>query len=111
MYKVSLQHWIGNAAAVLLGSHGDVTAQADKAGCSRETAYQHARKVEQILQEAHLSGPSRADLLEQVQLLRSENQHLRQQLANRIEFDKVRRKRLAATCSAAGLSLNQIEEV
>ena len=37
--------WIGNAAAVLCGDHGDVTAQARAAGCSRQAAYLHADAV------------------------------------------------------------------
>src|SRR5947209_5651509 len=44
--------WIGNAAAVLLGHHGAVAAQARDAGCSRQAAYDHATKVQQAVARA-----------------------------------------------------------
>ena len=46
MANRSLRTWIRNAAAVFSGPHGAVTRQAEQAGCSRETVYQHARKLE-----------------------------------------------------------------
>lgn len=111
MLKLPLPSWIGNAAAVLTGEHGDVTAAADKAGCSRQTAYDHADKVQLALLEARLPGPARSQLLAQVEQLRQENAALRRQLANRIDFDQPRQKRLAATAAATGLSLNQLHEL
>src|SRR5437016_13526808 len=77
MFKLPLCHWIGNAAAVLLGSHGDVTQAAQQAGCSRQTVYDHADKVQQSLEDAQLPGPSREELLTQLEYLRSENAHPR----------------------------------
>jgi hypothetical protein len=114
MLKVPLRHWIGNAAAVLFGSHGDVSAAAEQSGCSRQSVYHHAQRVEQVLEAAQLPGPCRAELLLECQQLRSENARLNELLARRtefIEFNEKRRKRLAATSSAMGLSLNQIEEI
>jgi hypothetical protein len=113
MFKLPLLTWIGNAAARLRGQHGDVSAQACQAGCSRQTVYDHAERVQQVLEEAQLPGPSRADLLEQLAQARQDNTCLRQQLAARtefIEFNKERRKRLAVKTAAMGLSLNQIED-
>ena len=52
MFKLPVRTWVRNAAAVFSGPHGAVTHQADQAGCSRETVYQHARKVEQRLAAA-----------------------------------------------------------
>jgi hypothetical protein len=52
--------WIGNAAAVLCGAHGDVTAQARAANCSRQTAYRHADAVLDALQQARQPGPDLA---------------------------------------------------
>ena len=49
MFKLPIRTWILNAAAVFSGSHGAVTEQAQESQCSRETVYQHARKVEQRL--------------------------------------------------------------
>lgn len=114
MFKLPLRRWIGNAAAVLLGAHGDVTAAARHSGCSRQTVYDHSEKVQHALEQAHLPGPCRSELLAQIEQLRQDNAHLRQQLARRsafIEFDEPRRKRLAVTTEGMGLSLNQIEEV
>jgi hypothetical protein len=65
MAKLPVLSWIGNAFAVLLGKHGDVTQQARQAGCSRQAAYAHADKVQQAVEDAQLQGPSRAELLEE----------------------------------------------
>ena len=46
MAKLPIVSWIGNAAAVLVGAWGAVSRQAQVAGCSRQTAYDHAKKVE-----------------------------------------------------------------
>jgi hypothetical protein len=111
MARLSVLTWIGNAAAVLLGRHGDVSTQARSAACSRQSVYDHADKVQQALADVRGPGPCRADLLRQVEQLRQENRRLREQLAGRIELNPPRRRRLAATTSAMGLSLSQIEDV
>ena len=49
MFKLPIRTWILNAAAVLSDRHGAVTRQAEQAGCSRQTVYQHAEKLEQRL--------------------------------------------------------------
>src|SRR3954454_11214724 len=74
MRRLSVVTWIGNAAAVLLGRWGDVTRQAEAAGCSRQIAYQHARRVQQAVEEQ--DGPTRQQLLDQIQDLRRENRQL-----------------------------------
>jgi hypothetical protein len=116
--KVSIFHRIGNAFAVLCGKHGDITAQAQEVGCSRQTVYDHAETVEQAVADSQLPGPSRADLLDENRRLRDENQQLRQQLAgaqqqaaDTIPFGASQRLRLATLTWAMGLSLNQIEDV
>src|SRR5579884_1356438 len=114
MFKLPLRRLIGNAAAVLFGSHGEVTQAARQAGCSRQTAYDDAKRLEQAVEDAQLPGPSREKLLAQLDQLRSENAQLVQQLAQRtefIEFNEQRRQRLAVKASAMGLSLNQTEEL
>jgi hypothetical protein len=113
MFKLPVLTWIGNAAARLCGKQGDVSAQAAQAGCSRQTVYAHADKVQQVLEDARLPGPSRVQLLEQLEQARQETAALRQQLAERsefIEFNEERRKRLAGKTHAMGLSINQIED-
>jgi hypothetical protein len=114
MFKLPLCRWIGNAAAVLLGCHGDVSKAARDANCSRQSVYDHAQRVEQALAEAQLPGPSRAELLTQFEQLHQDNALLRQQLAQRTEFielDEARRQRLAVKASAMGISLTQTEEL
>ena len=57
MLKLPIRTWISNAAAVFWGQHGAVTEQAEQSQCSRETVYQHARKVEERL-EAGIARPN-----------------------------------------------------
>ena len=103
--------WIGNAAAVLCGQHGDVTAQAHHAGCSRQAAYDHAARVFDAVQQAQLPGPDRAQLLHDHQQLRAEAEALRQLLRRRPDPGPDAPRRFAVTASAMGLSLNQVEEL
>ena len=73
MFKLPVRTWILNAAAVLSGQHGDVTRQAEQSECSRETVYQHARKV-----ESRLAAEPDADAVAE---LREENRRLREEIA------------------------------
>src|SRR4051794_40165069 len=110
MARLPLLSWIGNAAAVLLGRHGDVTTQAHDAGCSRQTAYEHAGKVQQAVADAQLPGPSRAELLEDNRRLRQEVERLQaqQRAEARTDLGPGRQRQLAAVTWAMGLSLGQI---
>jgi hypothetical protein len=99
--------WIGNAAAALLGRHGAVTRQAQQAGCSRQTVYDHAAKVHLALQQAQAPGPARDALLREVQQLRQENQQLWDWLAEALECPKPKQQQFAAAAAALGLSLQQ----
>ena len=107
MATLSALTWIGNAAAVLSGPWGAVTAQAHQAGCSRQAAYDHARRVQQAVAEAQAGGPSRAQLRADGDRLRQENQQLWQALEDGVAFGGAARRRFAATAAALGLSLNQ----
>ena len=73
MAKLPIRTWIRNAAAVFSGQHGAVTRQAEQAGCSRETVYQHARKLERRL----ATEPATDAVAE----LAAENQRLRRAVA------------------------------
>src|SRR5687767_13613837 len=108
MPRLSLLTWIGNAAAVLLGRHGDVTAQAHEAGCSRQAAYEHAAKVQQAVADAQLPGPSRAELLQENRRLQAELAALRRQHPDTVVLGPDQRQRLAVTAAALGLSLGQV---
>ena len=110
MFRLSIRTWITNAAAVFSGQHGAVTQQAHESGCSRETVYQHARKVEQRLGDEPTDGV--------VGELRAENQRLREAIAElkreakgQVLLDKDKQRQLAATACALGVSLRQVEEL
>lgn len=111
MLHVPIRTWIANAAAVFSGEHGSVSERAQQAGCSRETVYEHARKVEQRVTAA----PGAASELSR---LRAENQELRQLIAGleqqadgQVACDAAKLREVATTASAMGLSFRQIEEL
>ena len=107
MFKLPLFTWIGNAAAALCGQHGDVTRQAELAGCSRQSVYDHADKVHKALHDAHQPGPSREQLLAEVAALRQANQELWDAYLPTVAFPEAKQQQFAATASAMGLSLAQ----
>src|SRR6266516_3922232 len=100
MPRLPLLTWIGNAAAVLFGRHGDVAQQAHQAGCSRQVAYGHAERVPQAVADARLPGPSRAALMEEIGRLRAQVADLRRQLEDTLVLDQDKRQRLTVTTSA-----------
>ena len=61
MFNLPVRTWILNAAAVFSGQQGAVTRQAEQAGCSRQTVYQHAHKLEQRLAAEPAAGPPTED--------------------------------------------------
>jgi len=98
MITLSLRTLVRNAAAVFSGSYGAVTRQAKAAGCSRQTVYDHARRVEQRLQPpvpapAPTPTPTEAPVPPPAAL------------------DAPTRRRLAVTAFALGLSTRQIEDL
>jgi hypothetical protein len=108
MPKIPLVTWIANAAVGLTGIYGEVTRQAEAADCSRQTIYEHARKVQAVVEDAYDGGPTRTQLIEENQLLRQENAQLWDWLAGTIEFPPSRQREFAVTATAMGLSLNQV---
>jgi hypothetical protein len=107
---LSLRTWVRNAAAVFAGAHGAVARQAEQAGCSRQTVYQHAREVERRLDPVARES-------EHPTLL-AENQRLRDQLATLIRradhsvvCDPAKLREVATVAFAAGVSLRQIEDL
>ncbi|HEU5118945.1 MAG TPA: hypothetical protein VFT74_20305 [Isosphaeraceae bacterium] len=90
-------HWVRNAAAVFSGGYRAVTRQAEQAGCSRQTVYDHARQVEQRLQSVAPAGPAVAvPTLAPTPISR---------------LDEPTRRRLAVTVFAMGISTRQIEDL
>lgn len=110
MLKLPVRTWILNAAAVFSGQHGDVTRQAEQSECSRETVYQHARKVESRL-AAEPDADAVAELREENQRLREEISRLRREAGGLVRCDKAAQRRLATTAFAMGVSLRQVEDI
>jgi hypothetical protein len=111
MFKLPIRTWVRNAAAVFLGQHGAVTKQAEESQCSRETVYEHARKVEQRLAQA---AQDKARLEEQ----EAENQRLQRRVAEleaRSEqqpaLGRTKQRQFATTASAMGLSERQTADL
>ena len=95
MNTLSFRTFVCNAAAVFSGCYGAVTRQAARAGCSRQTVYEHARQVEQRLQPA--DPPTPPDSIE---------------IAPRApSLDEPTRRRLAVAAFAMGISTRQIEDL
>jgi hypothetical protein len=96
MITLSLRTLVRDAAAVFAGSYGAVTRQAEAAGCSRQTVYDHARRVERRLRPpapAPAPTPTEAPVPPPAVL------------------DQPTRRRLAVTAFALGLSTRQIEDL
>jgi hypothetical protein len=104
MLKLPIRTWILNAAAVFSRRHGAVTRQAKQAGCSRQTAYQHARKVEELLAVTLDPQPTP----EPPPPTRPAPQPT---AGPSVLLDKDKQKQLATTAFAMGLSLRQIEDL
>ena len=110
MNTLPFRTFVRNAAAVFSESFGAVTRQAELAGCSRQTVYQHARKIEQQLDPA-----ARQDQMTQLQ---AENHRLGQQIAaaqqlaeHAVLCDAAKLHQVATVAFAAGVSLRQIETI
>ena len=106
MFKLPVRTWILNAAAVFSGRHGAVTGQAEQAGCSRQTVYQHAQKVEQ-----RLAAQPAADLPTEDRSRPAADAAPEPAAGPRILLDKDKLKELATTAFAMGLSLRQVEDL
>jgi hypothetical protein len=95
MNTLSLRTIVRNAAAVFSGSYGAVTRQAEQAGCSRQTVYDHARQIERRLQP-------QAPAIPPVDVTAS---------TPTAWLDEHSRRRLAVTAFAMGISTRQIEDL
>ena len=111
MARLPIVSWIGNAAAVLTGEWGSISRQAKDAGCSRQTAYDHAEKVEMAVRDAAGGGPSREQLQQRVRQQAAELAAMKKRLDEATEFSEEERQRFAATATAMGLSYSQTGEL
>jgi hypothetical protein len=94
MTTLSLRSLVRNAAAAFSGCYGAVTRRAQQAGCSRQTVYDHARRVEQRLRPAAPAVPPAEGPVPPA-----------------AAFDESTRRRLAVTAFAMGISTRQIEDL
>jgi len=104
---IPFSRWIADAAARLTGLHGAVTQQAQEAGCSRQSVYDHTQKVSAAVEAEHGGGPTRAQLVRENEALHQENTQSWDWLFQTIEFPLVKQQHFAVTAMAVGLSLNQ----
>jgi hypothetical protein len=111
MARLPIVSWIGNAAAVLTGGWGAVSRQVQDAGCSRQTAYDHAEKIEAAVRDAMGGGPSREQFQRQLRQQAAEIAALRKRLDDTTEFPEQEQQRFAAAASAMGLSYGQTREL
>src|SRR5215468_2927128 len=74
--KVTVATWIGNAAAVLSGTWGAVTRQAQQSGSSRTTVYTHVQRVVQTITSEQAGGISYDVLWQENARLKAENEAL-----------------------------------
>jgi hypothetical protein len=106
MFKLPVRTWILNAAAVFSGQHGAVTRQAEQSGCSRQTVYQHAQKLEQRLGDEPAADPPTEDPSPT-----GAGATPTPTAEPRILLDKDKLKELTTTAFAMGVSLRQIEDL
>jgi hypothetical protein len=107
MLKLSIPPWVRNAAAALCGRHGTVTGQAEQAGCSRQTIYDHGRQLVERLAER---DQELGDLRAEVARLKAERDELQQRLQP-AAVGTEELERFAVVSQAMGVSLRQAEEL
>jgi hypothetical protein len=110
MFKLSPRAWILNAAAVFSRQHGAVSRQAEQSGCSRETVYEHARKVEQRLGDEP-DATVAAELRAENPRLHEAIARLKREAESRVLLDKDKQRQFATTAFAMGVSLRQVEDL
>lgn len=106
MFKLPVRTWILNAAAVFSGHHGAVSRQAEQAGCSRQTVYQHAHKLEQRLADEPAADPP-----SEVRSRSGPGAAPEPAAGPHVLLDQDKLKELATTAFAMGLSLRPIEDL
>ena len=108
MCTIPLPRWIVDAAARFSHRRGAVSQEAEQTDCSRQTVYDHGRKVLTAVALEHSGGPTRKQLVEQIETLRQENVHLSNQLKEAILFPEAKQQEFSAKGRSMGISLDQI---
>lgn len=108
MLKLSIPCWIRNAAAALCGRHGAVTTRAEQAECSRQTVYDHARR---LLEQISARDQEQQTLRMEAAQLKAERELLQQRLRQSVPIGAEELERFAVVSQAMGVSLRQAEEL
>jgi hypothetical protein len=111
MFHLPIRTWVSNASAVFSGKYGAVTQQAQESQCSRETVYQHARKVEERLDQASHDASRIADRDTEIARLQQQVAELEDKARDHTIRDPLQQRRFATTARAIGLSLRQTEDL
>ena len=111
MFKLPVRSWVRNAAAVFSGQYGSVTDQAQASQCSRETVYEHARKVEERLAEVSRDKSRLAEQETEIQRLQRRVSELEARAQQPVVLDPLKQRKFATVASALGLSLRQTEDL
>ena len=108
MCTIPLPRWIVDAAARFSHRRGAVSQEAKQTDCSRQTVYDHSRKVLAAVALEHSGGPTRKQLVEQIETLHQEYAHLSNQLKEAILFPEAKQQEFSAKGRSMGISLDQI---
>ena len=108
MLNLTVETWIGNAAAVLSGTWGAVTRRADQSGYSRTALYTHAHRVVQAVASEQAGGLSYDALWQENERLKAENEALWQAWSEAEDLSEAKQREVAGSGAAMGLSLNQL---
>jgi len=106
--NVTVETWIGNAAAVLSSVWGAVTRRAQQSGYSRTAVYTHARRVVHAVASEQAGGISYHALWQENERLKVENAALWQAWSDAEDLSEAKQRDLAGSGCAMGLSLSQI---
>ena len=108
MLNVTVETWIGNAAAVLSGAWGAVTRRAQQSGYSRTAVYMHAQRVVQAVASEQAGGISYDALWQENERLKAENEALWQAWSEAEALSEAKQRNFAGSGCALGLRLSQI---
>ena len=108
MLTLSVEEWIGNAAAVLSGIWGAVTRRSEQSGYSRTAIYSHAQRVVEAVANEQAIGVSYEALWAENERLRAENEALWQVWSETETLSEAKQRAFASAGTAMGLSLTQI---
>jgi hypothetical protein len=111
MWRVTVDLWIGNAAAVWSRCWGGVTRRSAEGGVSRTTIDKHAQRVEQAVVNEASGGVAYETLGDANRRLRAENEALWTVWAEAEGVPEATQRAFAATGSAMGLRLGHIVTV